>query len=70
MTSERDEPHTAPAQGRIEEAARRRLGHNLRLLYASVLAQPLPERFTRLLDELAAQNTTTGDDTQNRERSR
>ncbi|GEP00445.1 NepR family anti-sigma factor [Methylobacterium haplocladii] len=33
---------------------RRRIGRNLRLLYGSVLDQPLPERFTRLIDELAA----------------
>ena len=41
-------------RGRIDAEARQRLGRNLRLLYTSVLDAPLPERFTRLLDDLSA----------------
>lgn len=61
MNGEQHEPPlgAAPSDARIgeiriEDPARRRIGQNLRLLYASVLSQPLPERFTRLLDELSA----------------
>lgn len=45
-----------PARNRIDEAARRRLGRDLRLLYASVLNQPLPDRFMRLVEELDAES--------------
>lgn len=50
-----------PAEPRDEAAglareARARIGRNLRLLYAEVLDQPLPERFDTLLAELAARN--------------
>ncbi len=48
-------PATAGSStGGIGDAGRRRIGRNLRLLYGGVLDQPLPERFTRLIDELAA----------------
>ncbi|GJD74784.1 NepR family anti-sigma factor [Methylobacterium goesingense] len=40
--------------------ARRRIGRNLRLLYAEVLNQPLPDRFDALLTELAARGETRG----------
>ncbi|KQP76999.1 hypothetical protein ASF41_04440 [Methylobacterium sp. Leaf111] len=40
--------------------ARRRIGRNLRLLYAEVLNQPLPDRFDALLADLAARSTTRG----------
>ena len=49
---------TSPASGGAAEA-RRRIGRDLRLLYAGVLNQPLPERLTRLVDELAAQDRST-----------
>jgi hypothetical protein len=45
---------TEPSITGIGVDARRRIGRDLRLLYGSVLDQPLPERFTRLIDELAA----------------
>jgi anti-sigma factor NepR-like protein len=45
-------------RSRLEPAARRRIGQNLRVLYADVLAQPLPARFEALLADLAAQQTT------------
>ena len=41
----------APPLGR---EARRRIGRNLRLLYADVLHQPLPDRFAILLDSLSS----------------
>lgn len=65
MTRENDDRREAAAtkraalrKGRIDDASRRRLGQNLRLFYASVLEQPLPERFTQLLAELSAQGST------------
>lgn len=45
----------APVAG-VAAEAQRRIGRDLRLLYAGVLNQPLPERLTRLVDELAAQD--------------
>jgi hypothetical protein len=57
-------PSPSP-RGRDGEAgmtveARRRIGRNLRLLYAEVLNQPLPDRFDALLADLAARSTTGG----------
>ncbi|WP_244473650.1 MULTISPECIES: NepR family anti-sigma factor [unclassified Methylobacterium] len=40
--------------------ARRRIGRNLRLLYGDVLHQPLPDRFTALLDSLSSQSDSQG----------
>ncbi|MCK2054834.1 hypothetical protein J7U37_11875 [Methylobacterium sp. 37f] len=40
--------------------ARRRIGRNLRLLYAEVLQQPLPDRFDALLADLATRSNTRG----------
>jgi hypothetical protein len=45
---------------RMTVEARRRIGRNLRLLYAEVLDQPLPDRFDALLADLAARSTTRG----------
>ncbi|MBP1180880.1 NepR family anti-sigma factor [Methylobacterium sp. PvR107] len=43
------------AQSRpIDAAARDRIGRGLRLHYAAVLAQPIPDRLRALLDDLAA----------------
>ncbi len=61
MGSERDGPQRRRDRPGLEEVARRRLGRNLRLLYAGVLNQPLPERFTRLLDELGERTGTDTD---------
>lgn len=47
-------------QAGIPLEARRRIGRNLRLLYAEVLNQPLPDRFDALLSELAARGETRG----------
>jgi len=47
----------APPLGR---EARRRIGRNLRLLYGDVLHQPLPDRFTALLDSLSSQSDSQG----------
>jgi Anti-sigma factor NepR len=38
----------------IDAAARDRIGRGLRLHYAAVLAQPIPDRLRTLLDDLAA----------------
>ncbi|MEA1835208.1 NepR family anti-sigma factor [Methylobacterium durans] len=64
MTREPDDrqswPEPSPAtaarkrRNRLDPAARRRIGQNLRALYAEVLSQPLPERFETLLADLAA----------------
>ncbi|MCJ2037026.1 NepR family anti-sigma factor [Methylobacterium sp. J-068] len=53
------EPMGDEAAGMSPEA-RRRIGRNLRLLYAEVLNQPLPERFGALLADLAARSETRG----------
>ena len=47
----------APPLGR---EARRRIGRDLRLLYADVLNQPLPDRFAALLDGLSSQSDSRG----------
>ncbi|WP_430912562.1 NepR family anti-sigma factor [Methylobacterium sp. sgz302541] len=61
MTRTDDETHRqaagdpcARSARRLDADARRRIGQGLRLHYASLVAQPLPERFTALLAELAA----------------
>lgn len=71
MARARNDQRTADAQtraasrkGRIDDESRRRLGQNLRLFYASVLEQPLPERFTRLLDDLSANAPDASDASQ------
>jgi len=66
-----DQRAVAPGSGRVtvrparseaaspplDREARRRIGRNLRLLYADVLNQPLPDRFTALLDSLSSSDT-------------
>lgn len=47
------EPGAPPAG--IDSEARRRIGRNLRTLYAGVLDLPLPDRFESLLAELSGQ---------------
>ncbi|MGU3539943.1 NepR family anti-sigma factor [Methylobacterium sp. A54F] len=41
-------------RGRLDPAARRRIGQGLRALYADVLSAPVPVRFEVLLATLAA----------------
>ena len=69
MTIDRSDSHERPeAQGPIGAApnrdehrpragldreARRRIGRNLRLLYADILDMPLPDRFGALLADLS-----------------
>jgi hypothetical protein len=52
------DPGVAPRRARqarpIDAAARDRIGRGLRLHYAAVLAQPIPDRLRTLLDDLAA----------------
>jgi hypothetical protein len=45
----------------LDREARRRIGRNLRLLYADVLNQPLPDRFTALLDSLSSPSDSRED---------
>ncbi|GJD44488.1 hypothetical protein AFCDBAGC_2355 [Methylobacterium cerastii] len=42
--------------GRLDAETRRRIGRSLRVLYAGLLAQPIPERFEALVAELAARS--------------
>lgn len=44
----------------IAREARLRIGRNLRLLYAEVLDEPLPDRFGTLLADLAARTDPGG----------
>lgn len=52
-----DEPAPQPLRAGIEGHARRRLGLSLRLYYASVLNQELPDRFRQLIAELPGPST-------------
>lgn len=52
-------PRRASQTGMTPEA-RRRIGRNLRFLYAEVLQQPLPDRFDALLADLATRSNTRG----------
>lgn len=45
----------------LDRESRRRIGRNLRLLYADVLNQPLPDRFTALLDGLSSPSDSRED---------
>ncbi|WP_375408387.1 NepR family anti-sigma factor [uncultured Methylobacterium sp.] len=44
----------APIDGEV----RHRIGRNLKLLYADILTQPMPERFEALLADLATRRET------------
>ncbi len=41
---------------RLDAETRRRIGRSLRVLYAGLLAQPIPERFEALVAEFAARS--------------
>lgn len=41
---------------RLDPETRRRIGRSLRVLYAGLLAQPIPERFEALVAEFAARS--------------
>ena len=49
-------PARRPSDGesRLDAETRRRIGRSLRVLYAGLLAQPIPERFETLVAQLAA----------------
>jgi hypothetical protein len=52
-------PNAAVRRSRaIDAAARARIGRGLRLHYAGILAQPIPDRLRTLLDDLAACSDT------------
>ncbi|KQP93325.1 hypothetical protein ASF60_15460 [Methylobacterium sp. Leaf113] len=58
-------PHALSVSRRTSQTgmtpeARRRIGRNLRLLYAEVLQQPLPDRFDALLADLATRSNSRG----------
>ena len=40
----------------LDAETRRRIGRSLRVLYAGLLAQPIPERFETLVAQLAARS--------------
>ena len=46
-------------QAPIDGEARHRIGRNLKLLYADILTQPMPERFEALLADLATRRETS-----------
>lgn len=46
-------------RGEIEAEVRQRIGRNLRLLYADLLSEPLPERFANLVADLATRRETS-----------
>ncbi len=43
---------------RLDPASRARIGRGLRLLYAEVLVQPVPERFEQLVAQFGASHAT------------
>ncbi|HEX8416148.1 MAG TPA: NepR family anti-sigma factor [Methylobacterium sp.] len=45
---------SAECPGPLDAETRRRIGRNLRLLYAPVLAEPVPERFAALVAALSS----------------
>ena len=51
-------PERRPRGGesRLDAETRRRIGRSLRVLYAGLLAQPIPERFEVLVAEFAARS--------------
>lgn len=51
-------PRGRTARPRLDRAAQARLGQSLRLYYASLTEQPVPERFTRLLEEMSDTSAT------------
>lgn len=53
-------PRGRPVRPRLDRAAQARLGQSLRHYYASLTEQPLPERFTQLLEELSDTSTRRG----------
>lgn len=44
---------------RLSSEVRNQLGQRLRAVYASLMRQPVPERFIRLLEELEATEKTS-----------
>lgn len=54
-------PRAGQASPPLDRESRRRIGRNLRLLYADVLNQPLPDRFTALLDSLSSPSDSRED---------
>ena len=48
-----------PCQGAIDIEVRQRIGRNLRLLYADILAEPIPQRFETLIADLATRRETS-----------
>lgn len=49
MTSDRDDAKSAPS---LEPRVQAHLGEQLRQFYGSILAEPVPDRFKSLLDQL------------------
>lgn len=53
-------PRGQPRRPRLDPSAQTQLGRSLRLYYASLTAQPLPARFTRLVEQLSDTSTRRG----------
>ena len=56
----------APETG-LPEEARGLIGHQLREEYRRVLAEPLPDKFSKLLDELAMSETQSAEKPENKD---
>ena len=48
-----DAGHKTDAPSGLPEEARSQIGRKLKQVYGDLLAEPLPDRFSKLLDELA-----------------
>jgi hypothetical protein len=55
------------SEAALPEEARGLIGHQLREEYRRLLAEPLPDKFTKLLDELAKTESQTGSKAENNE---
>jgi len=51
----------------LPDEARGLIGHQLREEYRRLLAEPLPDKFTKLLEELAKTESQTGSKAENNE---
>lgn len=62
MTDHRNEQGTAKQDAaELHPDVQERLGAKLRETYNGVVSEPLPERFTRLLEQLMETSGNTGD---------
>ena len=50
---------SATSEHKLSSEVRRHLGDRLRTVYASLISEPVPERFMKLLEELEATEKTS-----------